>query len=332
MSTPITPRVSIIVRTKDRPVLLGRALDDLLAQEFEEWEAIVINDGGDREAVDALVQVRPSLSRRATVIHNTSSLGMESASNVGVERSSGEFIVVHDDDDTWAPDFLAAAVEWLDLNPEDVAVSVGTEIVLERIHGGTVTELDRMPFTSPHDIVTTFDLLISNRVVPIALLMRASVLRELGGFDSSLPVVGDWEMNLRLALHGRIGHIPKPVRAFWHQRPAASGDLANSVHGAKDLHGRYDRVVRERELRAYAAKHGIGGLLYLTKFVDERIAADERHTYERVREAAEAHQADVQRLEANIQQLEKRLTDAIRYYSLGATVRRALARLRRRGS
>lgn len=320
MSTPPSPRVSVIVRTKDRPRLLSRALDDILAQDLEDWEAVVVNDGGDDAVVDGLVHERPRFGERIAVLHHDASLGMEAASNRGLAETSGEFVVVHDDDDTWASDFLSAAVAWLDEHPDALAVSMGTEIVRERLDDDRIVELDREPFGPPHDIVTAYDLLLSNRFVPISVLIRRSALEKLGGFDETLPVVGDWELNLRLALHGEVGYVAEPVRAFWHQRPEAQGNLSNSVHGAKELHRRYDRLVRDRALREHVADHGAGDLLYLTKFIDERIAASERHTYEKVRDSIEAQEAEIRRLKAE-------LIDVIRYHSFGATTRRILGRL-----
>lgn len=320
MSTPSVPRVSVIIRTKDRPRLLARALDDVLAQRDAIWELVVVNDGGDPVAVDALIAQRPALEGRTRAIHNPQSLGMEAASNAGVGATAAEYIVVHDDDDTWAGDFLSASCAWLDAHPGDVAVSMATEIVLERLDDEGIHEIERIPFGPPHDAVTAFDLLVANRMVPISLLVRRSALSDVGGFDDELPVVGDWDLHVRLALHGHIGYVASPVRAFWHQRPDAQGELSNSVHGAKLLHAQFDRFVRDRALRSYAEQNGIGGLLYLSKFIDERIAADERHTYERVQEA-------IHRLEEHTRDLERMLANTVRYYSFGATLKRAARRL-----
>ena len=52
------PRVAVIVRTKDRSLLLSRALDDILNQTMEDWELVVVNDGGSARPVDELVSAR----------------------------------------------------------------------------------------------------------------------------------------------------------------------------------------------------------------------------------------------------------------------------------
>jgi glycosyltransferase involved in cell wall biosynthesis len=50
------------------------------------------------------------------VLHHAHSKGMEAASNAGIHASTGEFVVIHDDDDSWHPDFLRETVDYLDYN------------------------------------------------------------------------------------------------------------------------------------------------------------------------------------------------------------------------
>ncbi|MCR2824014.1 glycosyltransferase family 2 protein [Microbacterium sp. zg.Y909] len=324
------PRVSIIIRTKDRPHLLARALDDILMQTIADWEAVVVNDGGSPAPVDDLVAARADdFAGRCRVIHHEHSLGMEGASNRGVQATTGAYIAIHDDDDTWRPDFLEATTGALDADEALVGVAVPTEVIMERVVGGHIEEFDRWMFTPPGDVVTVFDLILSNRVVPIGLLVRRRALEEIGGFDEALPVVGDWEFNLRLALAGPIAYLAGDPLAYWHQRPDhRDGSLANSVHGATDLHFRYDRIVRDRALREDLSSHGLGSLLYLSKFLDERLHEMEERMRARQDEVAAASSRQ-------FEALRREMRDAIhreaQYYSVGATVKRCLRRLLRRG-
>ena len=127
-------RVAVIIRTKDRGRLLARALDSVLGQTFSDWRIVIVNDGGSRAQVDDALE--PRLSRigdRLLRLDNEASLGMEAASNLGIRAVDSEFIAVHDDDDEWAPEFLATTVSYLEEHPSDGGVSVETEIVYERL-------------------------------------------------------------------------------------------------------------------------------------------------------------------------------------------------------
>lgn len=269
-------RVHIVLRTKDRPTLLARALDDLLAQRHRAWTLTVVNDGGDSAAVDRLLADRdPAFAARASVIHNPTSLGMEAAANQGVRAADAPYVAIHDDDDTWHPEFLERTAAWLSAHPEAPAVASRTEIIWERAHRTGFEEISREVFLPQLQQVTLADLLRFNTCVPISMLYRTSSLRDVGLFDESLLVTGDWECNIRLAVTGPIGFLGDEPLAYWHQRPGAAGELGNSVIALKDDHRIADRLVRDRALRV-SAQHGELGLsLYLTRFLDDRF--DELH-------------------------------------------------------
>ena len=271
-------RVNIVMRTKDRPGLLTRAIDDVLAQSYDDWTLTLVNDGGDSARVDSVVSSRADiLGDRVEVIHNAHSRGMEAASNQAVRRGQAE------------------SVAHLQSHPQS-AVAVRTEIVWERISNDHVEEISREVFLPQLSSVTLFDLLRFNTCVPISLLIRRSALDAVGLFDESLPVTGDWECNLRLAAHGGIGFIDGVPLAYWHQRPASTGPLGNSVVDSAGLHRIMDRQVRDRALRGYVGEAGLGLPLYLTRFLDDR--------FDEVRDS-------LQSLSSRTNELERQLTHTI---------------------
>ncbi len=285
--TQHSARVTIVTRTRDRATLLARALDDILAQTMRDWELVIVNDGGDIAPIDTLLSERDAhFAGRVRVIHRDEAHGMEAASNLAVAESTAALLAIHDDDDTWAPDFLEISASHLDAHPEAAAVVLPTEIVFEALDGDRLVETGREPFGVPHNAVTVFDLLLMNRMVPISMLLRRDAFDRLGGFDESLPVTGDWEFNLRLATHERIDYLPGEPRAFWHQRPSVQGNDANTVSNQHE-HWRVERLVRDRAIRAHLARTGGGDLLYLSRYIDEALRGAEDRIVARV--AAEMH-------------------------------------------
>ena len=197
------------------------------------------------------------------------SQGMPAASNRGIEAGTGEFIAIHDDDDTWHPTFLARTVEHL-RTTEDLAVATRIEIVWEERIGNRMVVTGRELFHPRMLEVTYFDMLRFNHVVPIGMLFRRSAWAEHGPLDERRDVIDDWVFNMALTQTGHYGLIDG-VLAYWHQRKNASGADANTVIGALDRHVRADRRVRDEALSAYVDQHGPGALLYLSKYIDERI-------------------------------------------------------------
>lgn len=284
--TPSTPTtsveapvatVAIVVRTKDRPVFLRRALDDILDQTFEDYVVVVVNDVGEAAPVDAVVDaVAHRAKGRIHVVHRTSSTGMESASNVGIAATSSTYLSIHDDDDTWHPTFLEAAVAYLDRGPEP-AVGVRTEVVFERLDEQLSVDR-RLPLAPNRHEITLYQTLQRNYAPPISLLYRRELHDELGPYDEDLPVLGDWDFNLRILQRHPMGFVDGEPLAFWHQREGVEGSQGNSVIAGRSQHEHYDLVVRDRYLRrSLAGEPNVGLLLHMARLLeDDRLADDVR--------------------------------------------------------
>lgn len=260
--------VAVIMRTKDRPLLLARAVADVCAQTFADWHLVVVNDGGDVTAVDSVIGAHEAaLGGRVTVIRNHVSQGMEAASNQGIKASNSAYIAIHDDDDTWHPEFLTQTAAHLE-SAADAAVAVRTELVWEHVDGDEIIEQGREVWAPDVRAFTLFDMLRYNRVIPISVLYRRAVHDEIGWYREDLPAVGDWEFWLRLAqTEHTLGFIDAEPLAFWRQRRGAQGALANSVIARDADHRAVDLLVRDEALRTFARQYGVGDLLYLTKYI-----------------------------------------------------------------
>lgn len=274
-------KVGVVVRTKDRPTMLRRALADIAAQSYQNWEIVVVNDGGDAEAVEMALRSLQSGSRgRVTVVHHERAHGRSAAANVGITALHTEYVVLHDDDDRWHPDFLQATVGWLDQHPDTIGVVARTEIVYEAENDGVFEETGRAPFWADMTGITYAELLQINRFVPIAYLYRRAVHDEVGLYREDVHAAEDWEFNLRVACRHRIGYLGDRTLAYWMQRPRARGEMGNSMFTLAGEHEYYDRLIRDDALRAYVAKHGDGLPLFLARLVKDEVALqlDERQT------------------------------------------------------
>lgn len=264
------PRVAIVVRTKDRPQLLCRALLNIDEQTFPDYSVVVVNDAGDPAAVDAVVAAAPPQTRdRTTVLHRAESAGMEAAANAGLRASSSEFCCIHDDDDLWEPRFLERTVAFLDARPQTEMVVVRIFIRYEEVIDGEYVETGRQEFWTDLPAITVQHLLITNRMVPIGVIYRRRLHDDVGFYDESLPVVGDWEFNLRVAARHEIGILDEAL-ALWCQRPGATGASANSVLAAQQLHEQYDLKVRADAIREDLVAGGsMGPYLYQAYLMQE---------------------------------------------------------------
>jgi glycosyltransferase involved in cell wall biosynthesis len=99
------PRISVVIPTRDRPVLVVRAVQSALEQTFREIEVIVVIDGEQgTETADALLHLG---DERVRFIALAGQVGGAEARNVGIRDARAEWIALLDDDDEWLPAKLA---------------------------------------------------------------------------------------------------------------------------------------------------------------------------------------------------------------------------------
>lgn len=262
------PATAIIMRTRDRAVMLDRAVQDVLAQTAADWQLVVVNDAGTREPVEqVLARYAHDLEGRLSVIHNPVSHGMEAASNLGLANSVSEFVVIHDDDDSWQPCFLQQTEAHLRAHRDEQAVAVSTDVVLERLVGADYVEYHRFPYWAELRGARLIDFMKVNRMVPISVLYRREVHEQIGLYNEQLPVVGDYEFYLRLLQQLRVGYIDRGL-ADWRQRPDSTGASSNSMFALGDAHRDYDLALRDAYLREWTAQNGIGLPMFIAKTVE----------------------------------------------------------------
>ncbi len=247
-----SPTVAVLVRTKDRPRFLRRALANIAEQTFTDYTVCVINDGGDESATRAILQASPLAhllegDAPRLMLLTTGGGNMEAASNAGLAATDSKFVAIHDDDDLWAPEFLERTVGALRASE---ALICSTRVV-ERYERETPEgEFEVYEERIFHDGLPGFGLQFlyrTNRTVPIGILYRRRLHELVGFYDESLPVVGDWEFNLRAAAVTEVLLVDEPL-AYWSLRPEADGAEANSVQRQAE-HARFDASVRARAIR-----------------------------------------------------------------------------------
>ena len=89
-------KVAVILRTKDRPLFLARAIEDIFNQTYQDFEIIIVNDSGDQNKLELVIKDYLN-SGKVKVINNNKSEGFAKSSNVGIKNSESDFIVLHDD-------------------------------------------------------------------------------------------------------------------------------------------------------------------------------------------------------------------------------------------
>ena len=264
-------RVTVVTRTRERPLMLRRCMASVLGQSFPDWLHVIVNDGGNPYVVDLLVAEHAARYQgRVHVIHNPVSVGMQNASNLGIGEAAGDFLVIHDDDDTWQPEFLRVCVGFLDQHGAASPVQgviTHTIRVLEEINAeGTIEEIAREDYM-PCQSIDLFAAGADNPYAPIAFVYRRAVHERIGLFNERFSVVGDWDFNLRFLQLFEVGVISQRLANYHWRHRSGGSTYANTVTDALDVHLEKSTELRNHYLRLdlQQGQPGLGYLLNLAR-------------------------------------------------------------------
>ncbi|MFD1824936.1 glycosyltransferase [Mumia zhuanghuii] len=185
--------VSIIIPTWNRATSLRRALASVQAQTWRHWEALVVDDGSVDNTV-ALVTHLAQQDPRIRLLQRPHE-GVCAARNAGLDAAVGGFVAFLDSDNEWQPDYLDAMIRAMQAERLDVA------------YGTLMAQTPDGPRYRATP-VTRDVLMVANHVDMNVLVVRGSLLAEVGGFDESLRRTVDYDLVLRLAEHTDLVHLP----------------------------------------------------------------------------------------------------------------------------
>ncbi|GIE98571.1 glycosyltransferase family 2 protein [Paractinoplanes rishiriensis] len=202
--------VTAVIPTRDRPELLRRAIDAVLAQDHPAAiEVLVVYD---RSEPDESLN-RAGDQRSVRVLVNDRSPGLAGARNTGILAASGDLIGFCDDDDEWLPGRLSAQVAALESSGAHFACC-GIRVRYEQDEFDRVLDLDTV----------TLPALLRDRMTelhPSTFLIRAAALRDgIGLVDEEIPgsYAEDYEFLLRAARHAPLVNVREPgTLVRWHR-------------------------------------------------------------------------------------------------------------------
>jgi len=224
-----TNQISIITRTRNRPLTLRRLAENLAGQTSQIFEWIVINDAGDFAMIaEALARTKIDTARVVT-IDNQTPRGRSYPLNIGLKAAKGKYVVIVDDDDFLEANALEIMHTFLTNHECIDAVAVHTQVVLEKL---TPTRIIHKGFGgrfTPQLIDLRPDSLILKNRTPIhSIMAKRSAMLKIGGFPKDIEYTEDWYFWFHFSLKFDFAVIPQ-VLAYYSYRPKAEHSYQNSV-------------------------------------------------------------------------------------------------------
>jgi GT2 family glycosyltransferase len=229
------PRVTVVIPCFNQGAYIDDAINSVLAQTFQDFEIIVVDDGSTDPAT---IERLRDYQRPKTRVVRTENHGPSAARNLGISLGTGEYILPLDADDRIAATYLRRGIEALDARPGVGIVYGRTEMF------GARTGLVPGAGFDLHEI------LFSNTIVVTALFRRKD-WRAAGGYAVNMTEgFEDWDFWLTLLEQGReVSLLPETL--FFYRVSDTSRNA--TLHGSSERLQRMRRAAMLNHLLLYAA-------------------------------------------------------------------------------
>ena len=198
--------ISVVIPTYNRKDELIRAVQSVLAQTFMPIEIIVVDDHSNFDVEDLLID---RFNNKLIKVHvNPDNVGAAKSRNIGVKKSTGEYIAFLDSDDYW-----------LEKKLEKQAKIIMNHLELDLIYTDQLLENNTMMLSSNKKLINA-DLsqaLIAGWTAPntSTLMMKKSSFLSIDGFDECLKSCQDHDLWFKIAKKGMlVDYVSEPLSVF----------------------------------------------------------------------------------------------------------------------
>jgi glycosyltransferase involved in cell wall biosynthesis len=198
------PLVSVIIPTYKRPDMLGRAIDSVLNQTYDNIEIVVVDDNDEdseyRRETEEFMEKYADVDNLVYLKHKRNK-GGSAARNTGIKYSHGEFISFLDDDDEYLPHLISKKITKLkSLDSSWGGVYSG---VLKKYKKNNINILPKKNGDLKKELLLQeFDIGSGSN-----LFIKSKIIKNLNKFDESFVRHQDWEFLVRFFQISKLAYI-----------------------------------------------------------------------------------------------------------------------------
>lgn len=292
------PKLSIIVPIYKVEAYLPKCIESVLAQSFQDWELILVDDGSP-DACPLICDQYAARDARIRVIHQ-SNAGVSAARNRGLDAATGDLIAFIDPDDYLRSDCYERMLGAMERTGAGMAIC---GFLYEYPNGSTEPRVadGEEVLLSHHDLVKAqFDIPWTIRTVTYNKIFQKSVVGELR-FDEKLKASEDtlFLCNYLERYTGSAIHIHEPLYVNYQREGSAMhGGLAfDDVIISFDIHKRIANIARQQypDLYDEAYYYYLDCVLWKTRSSLSAVAANSPEQQERMRALARTSRIRIRR-------------------------------------
>ncbi len=234
-------KVSVIIPTYNRAYCLGRSIDSVLAQTYEDIELIVVDDGS-TDNTKELLSAYMSKDKRVRYELLDSNEGVAAARNHGMAVAIGDYIAFQDSDDYWHPDKLKKQMDAIVATEADFSYTyIRYEDAGVRL---CVIPPKDIPLSRMNDDILP-QVLHDNIIGAPTLVMHRRCYEKIGGFDVNYPAMEDYDYAIRLAKEFKAVFVPEELLVATFSKNSVSSATTNFYVASCMLIGRYKKELLE---------------------------------------------------------------------------------------
>jgi len=240
------PAVTVLMAVYNGEKHLVEAIESIMAQDFHDFELLVIDDGSTDKTPEILASLKDG---RIRVLTNEQNIGLTRSLNRGLKAARGLFIARMDADDKAQARRLAKQVDIM--GNEGIGVTVSWAGQIDDL-GQPIGRWDSL--LEPEDIFYLLN--FRNCITHSSVMFRRDLALDLGGYNEELLRAQDYEFWMRLSKKTRIVQIPE-VLVYWRKtddnisvRAKAGQDRSQYNLAKKNLERLAQMELTEKEVEA----------------------------------------------------------------------------------
>lgn len=211
----MNPVVSTVIPTRNRPLIVERAVKSALAQTFTQIEVIVVIDGLDACTREVLAEIDDA---RLKVIELPTRGGAAAARNAGVSEARGEWIAFLDDDDEWLPQKLERQIEVAQISQYELPI-IASRLTARSPKGDYIRPTRFLALSEPISeyLLARNSLFQGEGLIQTSVLLTKKKLLQQVPLRTDLQRHQDWDWLLRVSNLAGVGieFVPEPL-AIWY--------------------------------------------------------------------------------------------------------------------
>jgi glycosyltransferase involved in cell wall biosynthesis len=207
------PKISVIIPTYNRVHLIGRAIESVLNQTYQDFEIIVVDDGS-TDNTEKLIKNFQKKDKRIKYIQHKENKGEGAARNTGIKISKSPFIAFQDSDDESFPQRLEKQIKVFENESQKVGLVYSDMLLIS--NKGQKKYFMSPRFTPENGFI--YEKALNYEILGIGIgtsLMPKRCFKVVGFFDDKIPYFVDVEFFIRLSKYFYFYHISEPLINFY---------------------------------------------------------------------------------------------------------------------